>query len=88
MQDVIMEGHAEVVPNDQLEGDKGKVWYITHHDVYHRRKKTLCVVFDCTANFGGTSLNQELLQGPNLTSILLGVLPLPGSRCSNGRHTR
>lgn len=74
MQNVIMQGHAEVVPQDQLDCDKGKVWYLPHHGVHHRRKKTLRVVFDCTANFGGTSLNQELLQGPNLTNTLLGVL--------------
>lgn len=34
----------------------------------------LRVAFDCGASFGGTSLNQELLQGPDLTSSLVGVL--------------
>ncbi|XDV39580.1 hypothetical protein PO909_008806 [Leuciscus waleckii] len=37
-------------------------------------KRSLRVVFDCGATFKGTSLNQQLLQGPNLTSTLLGVL--------------
>lgn len=32
------------------------------------------MVFDCGATFKGTSLNSQLLQGPNLTSSLLGVL--------------
>lgn len=32
------------------------------------------VVFDCGATYQGTSLNSELLSGPNLTSSLLGVL--------------
>ena len=32
------------------------------------------MVFDCGATFQGVSLNSELLQGPNLTSSLLGVL--------------
>lgn len=36
--------------------------------------KPLRVVFDCGAEFKGTSLNNQLLQGPNLTSSLLGVL--------------
>ncbi len=34
----------------------------------------MCVVFDCTSTFRGTSLNSELLQGPDLTNTLLGVL--------------
>lgn len=32
------------------------------------------MVFDGGATFQGTSLNSELLQGPNLTSSLFGVL--------------
>lgn len=32
------------------------------------------MVFDCGAAFKGTSLKQVLLQGPNFTISLLGVL--------------
>ena len=32
------------------------------------------VVFDCSAEFHGTSLNKELLPGPDLTNQLVGVL--------------
>ena len=32
------------------------------------------MVFDCSAKFGGTSLNEQLLQGPDLTNSLVGVL--------------
>ncbi len=71
--DVIRKGYAEKVPQHQLDGENGKVWYIPH-GVCHRRKGTLRVVFDCSAEFKGTSLNSQLLQGPNLTSSLLGVL--------------
>ncbi len=68
------QGYAEKVPFHQIKLDEGKVWYIPHHGVYHPKKGTLRVVFDCGAAFKGTSLNDQLLQGPNLTSSLLGVL--------------
>lgn len=72
--DVINKGYAEAIPQDQLQRDDGKVWYIPHHGVYHPKKKKIRVVFDCSAVFKGMSLNSQLLQGPNLTNTLLGVL--------------
>lgn len=74
MNNVSAEGHAEVIPQDQLQHEEGKVWYLPHHGVYHPHKKTLRVVFDCASTFAGISLNKELLQGPDLTNTLLGVL--------------
>lgn len=50
------------------------MFYIPHHGVYHPKKRKLRVVFDCTASFQGRSLNGELLQGPDLTNTLVGVL--------------
>lgn len=38
------------------------------------KKNKLRVVFDCGATFQGVSLNSQLLQGPGLTSTLIGVL--------------
>ena len=74
MKDVVAKGYAEVIPQDQLEHKSGKAWFIPHHGVYHPRKRTLRVVFDCASVYGGTSLNKELLQGPDLTKSLVGVL--------------
>ncbi|XP_030596228.1 uncharacterized protein LOC115787620 [Archocentrus centrarchus] len=74
LKEVVDKGYAEQVPEQQLQGRSGKVWYIPHHGVHHPRKGALRVVFDCGATYQGTSLNGELLQGPNLTSSLLGVL--------------
>ena len=49
-------------------------WYILHHGVYHPKKQKIRVVFDCSARFKGSSLNDELLSGPDLTNNLLGVI--------------
>ena len=53
---------------------EGKNWFIPHHGVYHPRKKKLRVVWDCSSVTGGVSLNDLLLQGPDLSNDLLGVL--------------
>ena len=74
MKDVIENGYAVKVPTEQLLRDDGKVWYIPHHGVYHPKKNKIRVVFDCTASYRGVSLNEQLLQGPNLTNKLIGVL--------------
>ena len=74
MTEVLEKGYAEKVPMEQLHRKDGQVWHIPHHGVYHQQKGKLRVVFDCAASFKDTSLNQELLQGPNLTNNLIGVL--------------
>lgn len=53
--DVINKGYAERVPEHQKERSDGKVWYIPHHGVYHPRKGSLRVVFDCGAEYKGKS---------------------------------
>ena len=68
---------AEKCPQDSEEYVRrvGKVNYIPHHGVYHPKKPgKIRVVFDCSARYPGTSLNQVLLQGPDLTNNLVGVL--------------
>ncbi|XP_013412394.1 uncharacterized protein LOC106175106 [Lingula anatina] len=71
VQGIIDRGEAEEAPDDTI---KGEVWYLPHHGVYHPQKGKLRVVFDCSATYKQTSLNQHLLSGPDLTSSLLGVL--------------
>nr|XP_049612500.1 uncharacterized protein LOC125989984 [Syngnathus scovelli] len=73
MHDIIAKGYAEKVPANSQCND-GEVWYIPHHGVYHPRKKKIRVVFDCNATYQGVSLNNQLLQGPDLTNTLIGVL--------------
>jgi len=74
MSDIIKKGYAEKVPPEDLQLENGKIWYIPHHGVYHKRKKSIRVVFDCASSYKGTSLNNVLLQGPDLTNSLIGVL--------------
>lgn len=75
MNKLFEKGFAEAVPEMQLKRDDGRVWYLPHHGVYHEKKPgKIRVVFDCSAVFRGVSLNSQLLQGPDLTNSLLGVL--------------
>lgn len=76
LDNMITKGYAEPVPPDQLKQSDGKLWYIPHHGVCHPRKGNLRVVFDCGATYKGTSLNCQLLKGPDLTISLIGVLIL------------
>ena len=74
MQMIIDRNFAEEVPTSEIQRSDGKVWYLPHHGVYHAKKKKLRVVFDCSSRFKGISLNDSLLQGPNLTASLIGVM--------------
>ncbi len=74
MNDMFKKGHAIKVPTPHLSRQDGQVWYIPHHGVYHPQKKRLRVFFDCAASFQGVSLNSKLLQGPDMTNSLIGVL--------------
>ena len=63
------------VPLSAINRDDGRVWYIPHHGVYHSRKPDkLRVVFNCPVVYRGTSLNSQLLQGPDITNHMFGVL--------------
>ena len=83
MKKLIESGYAESVPEiteaDHTSHDQGRkkqnVWYIPHHGVYHPKKPNkIRVVFDCAAEYQNESLNKHLLQGPDLTNNLTGVL--------------
>ena len=74
MKKTIDKGYAEKVPEDELERKDGRKWYIPHHGVFHPQKKKIRVVYDCAASYKGHSLNENLLQGPDLTNSLVGVL--------------
>ena len=75
MDQLLVKGYAEKVPEEELMRNDGRVWYLPHHGVFHPRKPgKIRIVFDCSALYEGISLNNILLQGPNLTNDLVGVL--------------
>ncbi|XP_031549036.1 uncharacterized protein LOC116286627 [Actinia tenebrosa] len=68
------EGSSREVLEEELHNLK-PVWYLPHHAVWHPRKpEEPRVVFDCAAKSGGTSLNEQLLQGQENTSPLIEVI--------------
>ncbi|XP_062618078.1 uncharacterized protein LOC134279668 [Saccostrea cucullata] len=75
MRELISNGFAERVPKKEIGVDSCQEWYIPHHGVYHPQKSgKLRVVFDCSARYMGQSLNDHLLQGPDMMNMLFGVL--------------
>ena len=72
MEEIIAKGCART---STITAALGKTWYLPHHAVYHPNKPgKIRVVFDLSAECKGTSLNKELLSGPDLTNQVLGVL--------------
>ena len=72
MDKIFRNGHAEKAP--PLKSNE-ECWYLPIFGVYHPKKPDqIRVVFDSSAVFEGVSLNSVLLQGPDLTNSLLGVL--------------
>ena len=70
MNEYLKNGYARVVPEDYNPPHPQRDWYIPHHSTGNKFR----VVFDCSARCGGTSLNENLLQGPDFTNNLTGVL--------------
>ena len=71
MSNLLVKGYARRMDDSSV----GRTWYILHHGVYHPSKlRKIRVVFDCSAQFAGSSLNQELLTCSDLTNPIAGVL--------------
>lgn len=52
-----------------------RTWYLPHFPVLNPNKPgKVRIVFDATAEYGGTSLNNNLMQGPDCINNLVGVL--------------
>ncbi len=57
------------------EGPQGVTWYLSHRPVLNPNKPNkMRVVFDCSKKYDNASLNDKVLQGPDLNNKLVGVL--------------
>jgi hypothetical protein len=75
MNNLLANGNAEIVPEEEIYIEDGSVWYIPHHGVYHPHKvDKIRVVFDCSAEYNGEVLNKHLLSGPDMINNLTGIL--------------
>ena len=73
MDDLLSKDYARKVTSEEP-GPLGIHWFLPHHPVFNPQKPgKIRVVFDCSAKCHGTSLNDQLLQGPDLTNSLVGV---------------
>lgn len=75
--DYLKKGYAEKIQEEDnvKDSDVSSVWYLPHHPVFHPQKpEKPRIVFDCAASYGNVSLNKQLLQGPDMTNRLVGVL--------------
>lgn len=64
-------GYVAVVP-PEVASSTPESWFIPHHMVRHNNKDR--IVFNCSFQYEGKSLNDLLLPGPALGPSLLGVL--------------
>ena len=72
MEDLLKMGYARRLPEDQ---ENKSSWYLPHHQVIHPHKPSkVRVGFVCAVRFQGASLNDRILQGPDLTNTLIRVL--------------
>lgn len=64
-------GYAKPLPPDTVDSST-ESWYLPHHVVHHNGKAR--IVYNCSYQHNGQSLNSQLLPGPTLGPTLLGVL--------------
>jgi hypothetical protein len=80
MEEYISKGHAKRVQRNEGDNPDGlspkkPILYLPHHPVTHPQKpEKVRIVFDCATKYHNTSLNDHLLQGPDFTNSLVGVL--------------
>ena len=75
MDSYISSGFARKLSEKELAKESSTHWYLPHHPVTSPTKPgKVRIVFDAAAEYQGTSLNKNLLSGPDMTNSLVGVL--------------
>ena len=75
MEEYIRAGFARKLTKDEANRITEKTNYLPHHHVINKNKpEKVRIVFDAAAKFRDTSLNQNLLQVPDYTNSLVGIL--------------
>ena len=75
MEEYIAKGYARKLTPEEAAVTRPRTWYLPHFPVLNPNKPgKVRIVFDAAAEYGGTSLNNNLLQGPDCTNNLVGVL--------------
>ena len=75
MEDCIVMGCARKVSDEEASKSGPRTWYLPHFAVTSSNKPNkVRIVFDAASEHGETSLNKNLLQGPDYTNSLVAVL--------------
>ena len=70
----IEHGHIEEVPKDTLLDTTKKSWYLPIFPIVNPKKDKIRLVYDASAKYKNTCINDHMLQGPDLNNNLRGVL--------------
>ena len=74
MKDLLQKDYARKLPRAELNKEKSAYFLIHFPILPTPSKPKIRIVYDCQAKYKGTSLNAQLLQGPDLTNSLVGVI--------------
>ena len=75
MDGYINKGFARKLSEEELTSESDTCWYLPHHPVTNPTKPgKMRIVFDAAAEYNGTSLNKNLIHGPDMTNNLVAVL--------------
>ena len=71
MDDMLAKGHGKKSTSPAL---LGKTWHISHGVFNLNKPGKIRMVFDCSTEVGGESINRNLMTGPDITNQLIGVI--------------